>query len=241
MTCNWPVDRSCLPTAQSDVDQLKQESAENLAVSVLWALSGRQFGQCPVIIRPCPTPCTEPSGAWLAGPGWFPIFESGSWRNISCGCSASGCNLYGPAVIHLPGPVGVVTEVVMDGVTLPADAYVLEGEVLRRADGSDWPSQNLQLPLGRAGTWSITYTQGYPPPPGVAVFVGTLAKEFLDACSGKPCRLPKNTQSVSRRGVSYQMYDPSSIYASGKTGISEIDLWLQSVNPNRLMSAPRVR
>lgn len=82
---------------------------------------------------------------------------------------------------------------------------------------------------------------GTPVPGGVGVLVGTLAKEFLDACSGGKCRLPRRVQQVSRQGVSYQMVDPTDIYRSGLTGIPEIDIWLSSVNPNRLMAPPRVR
>jgi hypothetical protein len=40
--------------------------------------------------------------------------------------------------------------------------------------------------------------------------------------------------------VSYQVYNPQQIYADGKTGLSEVDLWLATVNPNHLMAAPSV-
>lgn len=62
--CTWPIDRSCLPEAETPEERVKQRLAEDLAVSVLWALSGRQFGQCPVIARPCPCPqaCSTSSG-----------------------------------------------------------------------------------------------------------------------------------------------------------------------------------
>jgi hypothetical protein len=45
---------------------------------------------------------------------------------------------------------------------------------------------------------------------------------------------------VSRQGVTYRAYDPAVIYASGKTGLAEIDGWLAAVNPNALTAAPTV-
>lgn len=238
MSCTWPIDRSCLTEAATPEERVQQRIAEDLAVSVLWALSGRQFGQCPVIARPCPDACQ--GGGMLFGPGWFPVFSDGQWRNIACGCTGS-CTASGPKVVHLPGPVGEVLSVTVAGVTLDDAAYRLEGDRLYRTDGADWPSQDLSSPTGSNGTWSVTYTRGVPVPEGVGVLVGILTKEFLDACSGGKCRLPRNVQSVARKGVSYQMVDPSDIYAAGKTGLSEIDMWLAAVNPSVLQQRPVVR
>lgn len=118
--------------------------------------------------------------------------------------------------------------------------YTLEGNRLYRTDGSAWPTQNLAQPLPNAGTWSVEYGRGTAPPANVGVLVGLLALEFLSACSGGKCRLPRRVTSVSRQGVSYQMIDPTDIYATGKTGLPEVDLWLSSVNPAHLSEAPRV-
>src|SRR5262245_7740314 len=113
MSCEWPVDRTCLPTAVSDVDKLKQQAAEDGAVQILWALFGRGFGVCPVIAGPCPTWCLTLCMEWV-GPGCFPVMQDGSWRNIGCGCAcptgAGCCNYAGPSVIHLPGPVQSITQ-----------------------------------------------------------------------------------------------------------------------------------
>lgn len=240
--CTWPIERSCLPTPNTDAERIKHRHAENLAVGVLWALSGRQFGSCPVTVRPCPTPCTDSwNGALLGNRTTFPIYESGGWRTTGCGCGAR-CVQAGPGVIHLKGPVTGVTEVSIDGIVLEPEAYRLEGEYLYRLDEKAWPSQDLQSPLGETGTWSVTYNLGHGVPPGVDMLTGILTAEFIGACSpGGKCRLPRRVQSMSRNGVSYQMVDPQDIYRSGKTGIPEIDLWLASVNPKAIMSAPKVR
>lgn len=237
-SCTWPIDRSCLPEAATPEDRVKQRHAEDLAVSVLWALSGRQFGQCPVIARPCPTACTSSTGSY--GPGWFPVFTDGQWRNLTCGCPGS-CSASGPTVVHLPGPVGEVLTVTVAGVTLDESAYQLEGDRLYRVDGESWPDQDMNSPSGSAGTWSVTYTRGVPVPEGVGALVGILTKEFLDACGGGKCRLPRRVQSMTRNNVSYQMVDPTDIYRSGKTGIPEIDIWLAAVNPTALQQRPVVR
>ena len=239
--CTWPIDRSCLPTPKNDAEKIKHKHAESLAVSVLWALSGRQFGSCPVVVRPCPSACTDWNGAVLGDRTSFPIYENGGWRSTGCGCGPR-CVQAGPGIVHLKGPVTRVTEVSIDGVVLEPSAYVLEGEYLYRRDEPKWPDQNLQAPLGDEGTWSVTYERGHSVPSGVDTLTGILAKEFIAACTeGGRCRLPRRAQSITRNGVSYTMIDPTDIYRSGKTGLSEVDMWLASVNPNALMGAPRVR
>jgi hypothetical protein len=235
------VDRRCLPNAESDLDKIKQQLAEDMAVSVLWALTGRQFGVCPVIARPCPTPCSGVLHSWYNGPGWYPVWDDGQWRNITCGCPGSQCQASGPGVVHLPGPAVEVTEVKLGGTVLGPSEYALQGGYLYRTGGGKWPDQDLSRPLDEDGTWSVTYTKGIPVPPGVGVLVGTLALEFLNACTGGKCKLPRRVQTVSRQGVTMTMVDPTDIYDEGITGIPEIDLFIKSVNPHKLLARPTVR
>lgn len=121
---------------------------------------------------------------------------------------------------------------------MDSDDYVLENDLLYNRTGN-WPHQDHNRPLGESKTWSVSYLRGIPVPDGVSVFVGLLAKEFLAACSGDSCRLPRNVVAVTNRGVSKQ-FDPSRIYAAGKTGLSEIDMWLAAVNPHHIMGGPKV-
>lgn len=232
------MDRSCLPVADADPDKAAQQRAVDMAVQVLWALSGRQFGVCPYIVRPCPTACMV--GPVRYGPGWFPMWSDGQWRNVSCDCPGQ-CSYSGPSVIHLPGPVDEVLMVVIDGVALDPGSWVLEGPMLYRTGGVAWPRQNLHLPIPEPGTWFVEYLRGIPVPAGVDVLVGKLALEFYNACTGGKCHLPRRVQSLTRQGVSYQMIDPTDVYTAGHTGIPEIDLWLSAVNPNHLMQPPAVR
>jgi hypothetical protein len=234
------VDRTCLPTAETEIDTMQQQDAENLAVSVLWALSGRQYGLCPVIVRPCPQPCGEP---YQTISPWMVVWDGANWRNLACGCGAR-CSWRAPNVVHLASRIGLpinsIVEVTIAGVVLDDSEYRLEGDLLYRVNGN-WPSQDLSRPLDEPGTWSVTYLRGTAPPPGTAKLVGLLAAEFLAACNGGKCRLPRRVKTVTRQGVSYDMVDPTDIYETGKTGISEVDLWLSSVNPHHIMGAPEVR
>ncbi|ADD81127.1 head-tail adaptor [Rhodococcus phage ReqiPine5] len=245
-TCNWPVEESCLPDPGEDPAKIaKLGAAVGLAQEVLWALSGRQFGACSVIARPCKGGGGCPSPGEVVSWGsnqvpWFPMWTGGRWQNVTC-CGQNHCGANGPGVVHLPGPVEKVLEVSIDGAALDPSAYSVEGDYLFRRDASAWPSQNLGRALGETGTWAVTYLRGYPVPAGVGTFVAKLATEFYNACTGGKCKLPRRVTSISRQGVSYEMADPTDIYASGKTGLPDIDLWLASVNPNALTAAPRVR
>jgi len=258
VTCDWPIDRTCLPELPplSDTPTPDEQAAydaalesrnanEDLAVQVLWALSGRQFGSCPVVVRPCPesgfypSPFSRDLVESPVGSGLYVLGWTGSqWLPIDCGC-VGRCQRSGPQMIHLPGPVSAVQEVVVGSLVLDESEYTLEGDVLYRR-GAIWPSQNLGRPMGDPGTWSVTYLRGYAPPAGMAKLVGALAAEFVNACSNGKCRLPRNVTNVARNGVTYQVYNPQQIYNDGKTGLAEVDLWLSAVNPNHLMAAPTV-
>ncbi|MCM6774980.1 hypothetical protein NDR87_26405 [Nocardia sp. CDC159] len=250
MSCQWPIDRSCWPELCSPIDKQRMQYAADCAVFVLWALTGRQFGVCPVLARPCPIPDADPllgyvpigpgSSGYYGSPGWFPVWEGGAWRNISCGCP-DRCSRTGMAVVHLPGPVRTVDAVTIAGGALADTEWALEGDYLYRTGGAQWPRQNLRAPLGEPGTWSVAYQRGYPPPPGAQTHVGQLALEFFNACSGGKCRLPKRVQTVARQGVSMQMIDPNDLFGAGLTGIDTIDLWIRAINPARLQAAPTAR
>ncbi|WP_067671856.1 hypothetical protein [Nocardia miyunensis] len=234
MSCTWPVARTCLPEVTAEEDTVRLQAAIDTAVVVLWSFTGRQFGCCPVTVRPCVRNEDRPL-AWLPGWMWFPELDGGVWRNVVCGCGPS-CRVTGPGVVHLPGPVCEVTAVTVDGAQIDSNAYVLEGDRLYTRLGR-WPEQNLRVPAGSPGTWSVEYLQGVAPPAGADQMVGLLAREFWNACTGEKCRLPKRVESVSRQGVSVKLSDPAALFDRQQTGIPEIDMWVAAVNPHHL-SAP---
>ena len=166
------------------------------------------------------------------------------WRNatafteLDCGCVGS-CSFTGPAAVHLAGPVAGIERVRIKGVELDVDEYIVENSILYRLNGN-WPAQDLGRP--ESLSWSVDYLRGVAVPAGVDVLTGLLAAEFVTACGGNSskCRLPRNVVSTTRQGVTYQVYDPTTMYSQGKTGLAEVDLWLSSVNPNRLTEGPSV-
>ncbi|APQ42282.1 head-to-tail adaptor [Mycobacterium phage Rich] len=251
MTFEWPVERSLLPALPELTDPPSAEyvqalaernAAEALAIQVLWALSGRQFGLRTVTARPCrsPLPHEQYGYGGVIVTSYVLSWEGNYWRSFPCGCSGP-CRETGPNMVHLPGPVAEVSLVEINGVALDAAQWKLEGNVLYRVT-APWPTQDLNRPLGSNGTWGVTYKLGLPVPGGVAELTAILAKEFLTAITGGGnCRLPRTVTTASRQGVTYRVYDPAVIYANGKTGLAEVDMWLAAINPHHLLAAPTVR
>jgi hypothetical protein len=144
--------------------------------------------------------------------------------------------------VWLPGPVASVVEVVVDGVVVDPGNYRVDNrEWLVGLNGQCWPEcQNLNLESPDEGTFEVTYTRGKPLPVAGQIAAGELACEFIKACAGQPCALPANLSSLTRQGVEVTMVDPTNEVTSGLTGIRNVDLWIQAVNPNRLQARPRV-
>lgn len=229
VNCEWPIDRGCLPQPPEDPEaraahNVRLQAAVDTAVQVLWAFTGRQFGCQTLVARPRP--------GW-DDPVWddyMPVQHNGRWTSAPCSTRPDG-----PTQIVLPGPVASVLSVEVEGATIDPSSYRLEGDRLYRIGGLDWPAQDLTRPLGEPGTWSVTYRRGVEPPAGAGTVVGQLALEFWNVCEpGKPCRLPKRWQTVTRQGVSVTKADPTDILASGRTGLAEIDTWVAAHNPHGL-------
>lgn len=245
MTFEWPIDRTSFPalpdltdptTPEYDKAVAEQRAAAQLAVTVMHALSGRQFGLDSATVRPCRVRLHHHRGYFYRSL-WY---RDGAYFEWPCGCN-HGCDLGGPRAVHLLGPVYDVTEVKIAGVVLNSSGYKVEGNVLYRV-GGPWPTQDLGKPVGEANTWAVTYQLGIEVPEGVDALTGILAKEFLTALDkgSNQCRLPRTVTATTRNGVSYRVYDPAVIYANGKTGLPEIDLWLAAVNPNHLYAPSTV-
>lgn len=242
----WPVARECLPEIDSDdapEDVLKLQAAVDTAVMVLWSLTGRAYAVEQVIARPCPrlNDLTSYDTRGVTVTGFIPLLIDGGWQNVD-GCSA-GCTVDGRGVVTLPGPVVSIDSVTVDGTEIAAESYHLEGNYLYRTAGGAWPAQDMTLPTGTPGTWSVKYQRGVAPPPGAALAVGQLAKEFWNICSGstKACRLPKRWQTIQRQGVTITRADPTDILAQGYTGLPEVDMWVKALNPHQLTQPARVQ
>lgn len=249
--CAWELDLTCVP-GWVDYDPAVQEAAAAWATEILDNLTGHQFAQCPVKLRPCGQRCGF-GGGYITWPVNFPasvgagtpwmipfVDPAGVWRNCVC---AGFCRCKATCEVTLPSPVASIEEVLVDGVVLDPSAYRLDnGNVLVRLDGDCFPfCQNLDLADTEEDTWSVTYRPGYPLPRSGAIAAGRLAGEFAKACVGAgDCALPQELISLARNGVQVQVQDPQQLLADGLTQILEVNLFIRSVNPAGLRARPRV-
>lgn len=246
--CSWPVDVTCIPDWTSYTNE-QRSRAISFATFVLDALTGHQFAQCPVTVRPCGPSCglftgyqTFPVQAPSSGvPGvWMqPWIANGVWRNCACD---GGCDCAPACRIDLGMPVAQVDEVKLDGVVLATSAYALVGQWLARTDGGVcWPScQDPAAPDTDVGTFSVTFRPGRSLPIAGQIAMGALAGEFVKACAGTACGLPPQISSLTRQGVDVEFVDPTDALNGGLTGIRDADLFIQAVNPGGLRQRARV-
>jgi len=202
-----------------DADTLAE--ALDVASSVLYKLSGRQFaGQCRETVL-VGDPCVCPVSA--------PIVRRNLQRGRST-CTHDRMTLRGY-------PIREIHSVAVDGVKLVqgTDFRVEDFRDLVRLGGESW-----------AAEVEVDYSFGQEPPPEGVHAAAVLACEIALACNpesaagGAKCRLPKRVQSVTRQGVSLAFVDPFDFLDKGKTGVLEVDLFLQAVNPGGNASRPAV-
>lgn len=249
--CAWPLDITCCPGWPTDPAAWTPQHllAVEIATDMLWRRTAGRYGLCPELIRPCRQGCT-PDGfgtGFLFSRDTFPLSpyqdHHGRWFNFGCGCGPQSCSCRPLCSIWLPGPVNAVVEVRIDGDVIPADQYRLnrrtdKGELVRVGglEGPCWPTcQNLELPNTEPGTFSILYLRGKAVPTAGQRALGSLACEIYKQCVGAAgCRLPERVRTVTREGVTYDMFDPGEWLEDGYTGLRDVDTWLSSVNPHHL-------
>lgn len=248
--CSWDVViPSELCSDWTGYTQPVKDSALWLASTYLWAATGRQYGPCPVTVRPgqnqrgapvayqefVVTPGSEGLGV-LGGPYLF----GGRWFNAGCSsmcCGSSAC------AIVLRGPVAAVDGVLVDGATVPPSAYrvdVVPGAwLLVRVDGGCWPTcQNMARGSDEAGTFEVTYRLGTELPEALAIATALLACQYGKHLTGGRCALPAKMTRISRQGVEIEVDPPDP--AQGLTGIKAVDEVVLALNPGGLRQPPRV-
>lgn len=256
--CNWELDMTCCPNWDTEFSAEQKAAATAFATEVLWALSGRQFGQCPKTVRPCGRQAAQTYrtyGVWTDGydngaiaPAWTPYVDmGGNWRNCGCG---SLCTCQPSSQVWLPGPIAslsAITEVRVNNAVVPAGEYRLEvgqdglywlvGQL-----GRIWPDcQNFDEPnASPTDTFVVTYTPGKPVPVGGQIAGGLLACEFAKLCKGQQCALSAAATSITRDGVSYEILTASDLIKEGLTPMPSVNAWIISVNPKRKQERPRV-
>jgi hypothetical protein len=247
----WPDPSVIVPPEDATTEEiallaLQVEIALGYAWTTLQVLTAYQIAICPITLRPCGPRCDHGSYyiAPVAGPAgapFWPYLIDGQMVNILCRCGNDPCGCGSVEDIVLPGPVGAVVEVVIDGEALDPSAYRVDnGNRLVRQDGQGWPfCQDFTKPLGEEGTFSVTYYHGSTADQLVQYAAGILASEYLKGIQGDDdCRLPSGTTQLIRQGVTMEI--EKDMFEQGLTGIVEVDAVTARFNPFRQKMPSRV-
>lgn len=209
-----PATRPALPGGDDEWAELCWQASE-----LLYLLTGRQWAgevESTVVLDP-PTagargqcwPVWRPSGGWLGAPAPArPVRE-------------------GYVVVSLPDPP--VTGV--EGVVIGGDPFTewtawLPVGQLERSDGRAWPLD---------GTCVVRFRHGLAPPAGgVAAAVELTLELGKSRVADGSCKLPRRITNIQREGVTVSLLDAGEHLDEGRTGLLNVDLWIRSVNPNRL-------
>lgn len=217
-----------------DTDDPSHPLAEELAEAASWVLF-KLSGEKYVGIR------TVTDWYGLEGAGCSSCLATASTE--AAGIALHGHYFISPSLVNdyrtrglrLRGrPVLSISQVSNEsGVVSPSSSYrLVNNAYLINTDESCWDlSQGVY----------VTYEYGTRPPALGRIAAIKLANEFL-ALYNDPanCTLPERVTSVSRQGVSYTILDPQTFLEDGRTGVYEIDLFLQAANPSRARKRPRV-
>lgn len=248
MTICYPstTDWGCALTPEqiAELDPVVKARSESLAWSTLQRLTGGNIAICPKLVRPCAARCsaqtwyTAPvTGAsqspWPSGNGAFQpnINANGQWVN-SCGCSnPDSCSCTSVQEVILPGMVGDIVRVTLEGADLDPTAYRVDnGNRLVRQDGAPWPAcQDMNLPITDDGAFVVEYYDGAAPDSSLEFAAGLLAVEYYRACTNQSCQLPSGVTSVVRQGVAMEI--ANGLFVNGYTGIKAVDAVISIYNP----------
>lgn len=251
--CEWTIDTGCCDDWDTYSPSV-QAAARDYASTVLWAATGRRFGLCTRVVRPCGRQCSDGEwggngvyGWWWADGTWFPYIFNGLWRNCWCGCNGlagcCGCNV--DCQVYLEGPVNNIISVEVDGETIDPSTYRVDNGIwlVRTQDASTddcWPQfQNFNIQSGE-GVFTVTYQKGLAVPTALQRAAGELACEFAKACTGAACRLPGRATNIARQGISISMVDVNTLLEKGLTGIATVDQIIRTYNPYGLTGPMRI-
>lgn len=220
------------------------------ASEILYALSGRRFANgCSRTVRPAQTDACGCFQVLSRGHLVYPLdweWLGGRW------CAendlATGCGIMHR--IELPGYVASIPAdgVKISGATIDPSTYrVDQNRYLVRVtdpvtgDNPAWPTcQDMSLPAGAAGTFTITYLWGRPPPLAGIRAAALLAYQLWAADNANSaCALPAGWTSVSRQGITVSRSAVQRLPTEG-TGIVGIDSFLQTYNPYGHVQEPAV-
>ena len=259
-----PVEVPCAPWATDDevraccigLDPLYDLTGViNFASAVLFRLSGRQFpGECERTVwlcrgNNCGCGCGQcgSSASFLGNDWWWSWHSYPAWpMGNGLGTGFVNCSPYCDTCciphVQVPATINEIIEIRVDGqvvdlATVGIQAY----RRIVRLDGADWPcSSNIGGDVGDPGTFTITYSYGKPVPTDGRFAAARFACELArNNCGGDSC-LPQRVKEITRQGVEMAFADPMEFLDKSQTGIYEVDMWLQSVNPSKLKRRARL-
>lgn len=233
--CGWTIpDPLCCEEEWASLEPSVQSSARDYAALILWAATGRQFGECSITVRPCGMERCDDGmfnffGWDWSGNSWVPYIFNGTWFNCAC---PGACCCDPRCQVRLMGPVESITEVLIGGIAVdPATYRVDDRHWLVRTEGECWPfCADMDTDTGD-NVFQVTYVRGTPVPPALLRAASTLACEWAKACVGNECRLSNRVTSIARQGVSIEMADPNAILDGSRTGLWEVDAVIVALNP----------
>ena len=211
-------------TAPNAMDALQASSY------ILWVLSGRKYGGVCTITETytCGDCCGQCITQYVeVAPG-----------NVKTICGSCGYSSDQKFLFLRQRPAQALVSMYRDGMQLDVSqysiydySYVGPNDLSGCAGGNCWDA---------CGT-EVTYLWGTYPPAIAKMAAIEFASQFVKAveCPGE-CKLPERVTSVSRQGVSFQIFDPQDFVNEGRTGLYVVDVFLKSVNPDRAQKRARV-
>lgn len=204
-------------------------------------LTAGVVANCPVRVRPCRASAMSAYPWTWTGLTYIPSYEvlSGEAWMSPCGCMLS-CACKPRAGLDLGRTVAEIISVSIDGEVLPEEEYRLAKQRwLYRTTGT-WPAtQDMDLPPGADGTFVVEYRPGWALGLAGEAAYGRLASEFAKSlCKDKSCTLPSNVKMLVRRGVTMEFKE--GLFPDNRTGMRDVDLFVESINPHRLRAMPSI-
>lgn len=199
--CTWDDVTAC--ATPPTLSPAARELVLDQATEILYNLSGQKY----------PGLCTVTRSLCFACQACFP--------------SMCSCVPYPSVDLSGRFPVWAAYDVYLDGVLLaPAKYTVRDRRWLVRLDGQVWPTGwNSMDP----DDFRVSWVYGQPVPLGGKAAAASFALQIAKLCAGdKTCQLPQRVTQINREGISYTILDPMTMIAEGRTGLADIDLWLEA-------------
>lgn len=215
------------------VDATTTGRAAQAATEILWALSGRQFGECEVKFLPCRSECPPVGGPSFWDPYWYSDRITYIPPCVNACFGSCGCN--SQSQFTLPRPISSITLIEIDGSPVPTGSYEIQNkQTVVRTDGGLWPACN-------DGSWAVTAKFGNEVPQLGLIAGGELTCEFIKLLRNvQGCKLPQRVQNVTRQGVSMASLDPQDFLDKGRVGLYLSDLFIATFNPYGLKQPSRI-